>query len=148
MTELISGMNLPAAQVMVAMGVPLHCIADIRRLYGQRDVAGTSRFELSNANRIPSVQHAVTCHIAAENPLNNFTPTSGLISSCTSARCPARVGYYFSLKTKSAIHDYADSQFGYIFASDATRDHAQNAMVLALSRLEIPSRSASCGTSV
>ncbi len=34
-TEMISGVNLPAAQLQVAMGIPLHCIADVRSLYGK-----------------------------------------------------------------------------------------------------------------
>merc|ERR1719491_1059513 len=118
------------------MGVPLHCIADVRRLYGQRDVHGTSRFELSNANRIAPVQHAIACRITAENPLNNFTPTSGLITELHFRSLP-NVWGYFSLKTKSAIHDYADSQFGHIFASGPTREDARKSMILALSRLEI-----------
>ena len=33
-TEMVSGVNIPAAQLMVAMGIPLHRIRDIRLLYG------------------------------------------------------------------------------------------------------------------
>src|ERR1700742_231239 len=33
-TEMVSGVNLPAAQLQVAMGLPLHRIRDIRLLYG------------------------------------------------------------------------------------------------------------------
>lgn len=33
-TEMITGVNLPAAQLQVAMGIPLHRITDIRYLYG------------------------------------------------------------------------------------------------------------------
>lgn len=35
MTEWISNVNIPAAQLMIGMGVPLHHIPDLRRLYGQ-----------------------------------------------------------------------------------------------------------------
>ena len=135
-TELISGINLPAAQVMVAMGIPLHCISDIRRLYNQKDLNGTNQFALTNENRIKPMQHAIACRITAENPLNNFTPTSGLISELHFRSLP-NVWGYFSLKTKSSIHEYADSQFGHIFASGKTRDEARKSMVLALSQLEI-----------
>lgn len=34
-TEWISNVNIPAAQLMIGMGVPLHQIPDLRRLYGQ-----------------------------------------------------------------------------------------------------------------
>ncbi len=34
-TEMISGVNLPATQTLIGMGVPLHRIPDVRRLFGQ-----------------------------------------------------------------------------------------------------------------
>eukprot|EP01083_Nonionella_stella_P046590 124715_1 len=135
-TELISGINLPAAQVMVAMGVPLHCMTDIRRLYSESNLNGTNEFEFLSSARIKPLCHTIACRITAENPLNNFTPTSGLISELHFRSLP-NVWGYFSLKTASSIHDYADSQFGHIFASGATRDEARKSMVLALSELEI-----------
>jgi len=33
-TEMITGVNLPAAQLQVAMGIPLWRIADVRRFFG------------------------------------------------------------------------------------------------------------------
>lgn len=46
MTEMISGVNLPAAQVQVGMGVPLHRIPDMRRLFGRdADSASAIDFE-------------------------------------------------------------------------------------------------------
>ena len=33
-TEMVSGVNLPAAQLQIAMGISLHRIRDIRTLYG------------------------------------------------------------------------------------------------------------------
>lgn len=135
-TELISDTNLPSCQVMVAMGIPLHCIKDIRRLYNQKDLDGTNKFAFDNSIRRKPVGHAIACRITAENPLNKFTPTSGLINELHFRSLP-NVWGYFSLKTNSTIHDYADSQFGHIFAHGKTRDEARKAMVLALSRLEI-----------
>ena len=35
MTEIITGVNLPAAQLQIAMGIPLQNIADIRKRFGQ-----------------------------------------------------------------------------------------------------------------
>ena len=34
-TEWISGVNIPACQLLIGMGVPLYRIPDIRRLYGK-----------------------------------------------------------------------------------------------------------------
>ncbi|OXB70768.1 UNVERIFIED_CONTAM: hypothetical protein H355_004512, partial [Colinus virginianus] len=34
-TEGVTGVNLPAAQLQIAMGIPLRCIADVRRLFGK-----------------------------------------------------------------------------------------------------------------
>ena len=43
-TEGITGVNLPAAQLMVGMGIPLSRIPDIRRFYGL-DVDGTEQID-------------------------------------------------------------------------------------------------------
>lgn len=40
-TEMISDVNLPAAQLQVAMGIPLHRIKDIRVLYGEEPFGDT-----------------------------------------------------------------------------------------------------------
>lgn len=39
-TEWISGVNIPSCQLMIGMGVGLHRMADIRRLFG-KDADGT-----------------------------------------------------------------------------------------------------------
>ena len=36
-TEMITRVKLPAAQLQVAMGIPLHHIPEIRELYGQKN---------------------------------------------------------------------------------------------------------------
>lgn len=36
-TEWLAGVNIPACQVMIGMGLPLSAIADIRTLYGRQD---------------------------------------------------------------------------------------------------------------
>jgi len=43
-TEWISGVNLPAAQVLVGMGVPLAAMPEIRALFG-RDPSGTGAID-------------------------------------------------------------------------------------------------------
>merc|ERR1711981_1558831 len=44
-TELICDVNLPACQLLVAMGLPLYNIPDIRRFYGE-DPKATGEFDL------------------------------------------------------------------------------------------------------
>ena len=65
-TELISDMNLPAAQVMVVMVVPLHCIVGIRMLYGQRGVLLGGGIDTLQLLR----KHAAN-HMATLEPGNN-----------------------------------------------------------------------------
>lgn len=43
-TEMVSGVNLPAAQLQIAMGISLHCIRHIRQLYGMAP-HGTSEID-------------------------------------------------------------------------------------------------------
>lgn len=35
LSEMLTNVNLPAAQLQIAMGVPLHCISEVRLYYGQ-----------------------------------------------------------------------------------------------------------------
>ena len=75
-TELISGVNLPAAQLQVAMGIPLHRLPGIRRMYGKsRNGDSKIDFEQEEARLLPG--HVIACRITAENPDMAFQPTSG-----------------------------------------------------------------------
>lgn len=44
---------------------------------------------------------------------------------------------YFSVGANGGIHDFADSQFGHLFASGATREAARKNLVLALKEIEV-----------
>lgn len=52
MTEWISGVNIPSCQLMIGMGVPLHRIPDIRRLFG-KDPKGTAPIDFEGDAQIP-----------------------------------------------------------------------------------------------
>lgn len=52
MTEWISGVNIPSCQLMIGMGVPLHRIPDIRRLFG-KDPKGTAPIDFEEDAQIP-----------------------------------------------------------------------------------------------
>jgi acetyl-CoA carboxylase / biotin carboxylase 1 len=77
-TENILGINLPACQLQVAMGLPLHNIADIRRLYG-RHPNGKDTIDFDFAERVETRRHCIAVRVTAENPSAGFQPTSGKI---------------------------------------------------------------------
>ena len=58
---MVTGVNLPAAQLQVAMGIPLHRMKDIRVLYGL-DPRGTSPIDFAFAKAGRSVPD---CGLAA-----------------------------------------------------------------------------------
>lgn len=134
-TEMITGVNLPASQLQVAMGIPLHRIPDIRKLYGF-DVFGNSPIDFDNAERVPPTSHCIAVRITAENPDMGFKPTSGTIQELNFRSTPDVWGY-FSVDSSGLVHEFADSQFGHLFAKGSDREAARKAMVLALKELSI-----------
>jgi acetyl-CoA carboxylase/biotin carboxylase 1 len=113
-TENILGLNLPACQLQVAMGLPLHRIGDIRRLYG-RHPQGKDTIDFEFAERAVAPRHCIAVRVTAENPESAFQPTSGQISELQ-FRSSVDVWGYFSVDNNSRVHEFADSQFGHIFA--------------------------------
>ena len=55
MTEHITGVNIPALQLQIAMGLRLHRIADIRTFFGA-DPNGTSEIDFDNAKPVPKAR--------------------------------------------------------------------------------------------
>jgi acetyl-CoA carboxylase/biotin carboxylase 1 len=134
-TENILGINLPTCQLQVAMGIPLHRIADIRRLYG-RHPHGIDTIDFAYAERCAPPRHCVAVRITAENPESSFQPTSGAIRELH-FHSQIDVWGYFSVDSSGSVHEFADSQFGHIFASGRDRESARRAMVVALKELQI-----------
>ena len=52
-TEWISGVNIPSCQLLIGMGIPLHRIPDIRRMYG-RDPKGSDTIDFEQDQQIPA----------------------------------------------------------------------------------------------
>lgn len=117
-TEGITGVNLPAAQLQVAMGIPLCCIPDIRKFYGLNP-ADTSTIDFMTTDYPPIKTHVMAARITAENPDEGFKPTSGKIHSVRFQSSTDCWGY-FSVGLNGGIHEYADSQFGHVFARGPT----------------------------
>ena len=66
MTEMITNINIPSCMVMVGMGIPLHRIPDVRRLYGL-DPNDTEPFDL-DVEQADAVCHTLAVRVTAENP--------------------------------------------------------------------------------
>jgi len=142
-TEMVSGCNIPAVQLQIAMGVPLHRIRDIRTLYGM-DPHGITEIDFDGSNpdsvntqRKPTPKgHVVACRITGENPDAGFKPSSGNLTELN-FRSNSNVWGYFSVSSAGGLHEYADSQFGHIFAYGMERGEARKSMVVALKELSI-----------
>ncbi|KFZ11673.1 hypothetical protein V501_04616 [Pseudogymnoascus sp. VKM F-4519 (FW-2642)] len=142
-TEMVSGVNLPAAQLQIAMGLPLHRIRDIRLLYGV-DPAGSNEIDFdfskedsSLTQRRPSPKgHTTACRITSEDPGEGFKPSNGVMHELN-FRSSSNVWGYFSVGTAGGIHSFSDSQFGHIFAYGENRSASRKHMVVALKELSI-----------
>ena len=142
-TEMVSGVNLPAAQLQIAMGLPLHRIRDIRLLYGADPQTSSeidfdfSKVESTKSQRRPTPKgHTTACRITSEDPGEGFKPSSGMMHELN-FRSSSNVWGYFSVGTQGGIHSYSDSQFGHIFAYGENRSASRKHMVVALKELSI-----------
>ncbi|KAH9992441.1 acetyl CoA carboxylase [Russula vinacea] len=142
-TEMVTGVNLPAAQLLVAMGIPLHRIKTIRQLYGVAPHGASEidfdmvKPESNQLQRKPRPKgHVVAVRITAENPDAGFKPSSGALQELN-FRSSTNVWGYFSVNSAGGLHEFADSQFGHIFAYGEDRSESRKNMVVALKELSI-----------
>ncbi|RNF18848.1 acetyl-CoA carboxylase [Trypanosoma cruzi] len=134
-SELISGVNLPAALLCVGMGVPLHRVPEVRSFYGERPYTKTP-INFSQRRSLPAKGHTIAVRVTAENTEEGFCPTTGRVEEITFKNSKECWGY-FSANPGGEIHQFADSQFGHIFSSGETREDARRGMVMALRNLVI-----------
>ena len=140
-TEMITRVNLPAAQLQVAMGIPLSNIPEIRELYGRNRFEddpkdASAQIDFETTSRVKPNGHCIAVRITAENAEAGFKPTSGGIQELNFRSTP-NVWGYFSMDSSGSIHEFADSQFGHLFANGPDREQARRNMVLALKELSI-----------
>lgn len=135
-TEGITNINVPATQLQVAMGIPLYSIPEIRRFYEREDMYGTDPIDFMNEEYRKIDSHIIAARITAENPDEGFKPTSGKIERIK-FQSTSNVWGYFSVGANGGIHEFADSQFGHLFAKGANREQARKALVLALKEIEV-----------
>ena len=134
-TEMITGVNLPASQLQVAMGVPLHRISEVRKLYGV-DPTGSDEIDFDNATQVLPEGHVIAARITAENPNKGFQPTSGRIQELN-FRSSRNVWGYFSVDSSGNVHEFADSQIGHLFSWGPNREEARKNLVMALNDVSI-----------
>lgn len=142
-TEMVTGVNLPAAQLQIAMGIPMHRIRDIRSLYGVDPHTSTEiDFEFKTESSLVSQRrpvpkgHTTACRITSEDPGEGFKPSGGSLHELN-FRSSSNVWGYFSVGNQSSIHSFSDSQFGHIFAFGENRSASRKHMVVALKELSI-----------
>lgn len=142
-TEMVTGVNLPAAQLQIAMGIPLHRIRHIRTFYGVAPTGSSeidfdmTKPESNQLQRKPKPKgHVVAVRITAENPDAGFKPSSGSLQELN-FRSSTNVWGYFSVGTAGGLHEFADSQFGHIFAYGEDRSESRKNMIIALGELSI-----------
>jgi len=135
-TEGITGVSLPATQIHVAMGIPLYNVPEVRAFYDE-DPNVIGEFNLNYFKPFDKYdKHVIAARITAENPDEGFKPTSGKIDRI-SFQSTTKVWGYFSVLADGGVHEFADSQFGHLFASGATREEARKNLVMALKELFI-----------
>lgn len=134
-TEGITDVNMPATQLQVAMGIPLYNIPQIRAFYN-RDLYGNDKIDFLTEDYKPLNSHVIAARITAENPDEGFKPTAGKIERIK-FQSTSNVWGYFSVGANGGIHEFADSQFGHLFAKGANREQARKALILALKEIEV-----------
>ncbi|XP_030893573.1 acetyl-CoA carboxylase 2 [Leptonychotes weddellii] len=135
-TEMIADVNLPAAQLQIAMGVPLPRLKDIRLLYGESPWGVTPISFDTPANPPLARGHVIAARITSENPDEGFKPSSGTVQELN-FRSNKNVWGYFSVAAAGGLHEFADSQFGHCFSWGENREEAISNMVVALKELSI-----------
>nr|QLI61955.1 acetyl-CoA carboxylase 2 [Streltzoviella insularis] len=135
-TEMVADVNLPAAQLQIAMGLPLYHIKDIRLLYGESPW-GMTQIDFDEPKQRPSPWgHVIAARITSENPDEGFKPSSGTVQELN-FRSSKNVWGYFSVAASGGLHEFADSQFGHCFSWGETREQARENLVIALKELSI-----------
>ena len=74
--------------------------------------------------------------VTTEDPDEGFKSTSGS-SERIKFQSTSNVWGYFSVGANGSTHEFADLQFGHLFAKGPTHEHARKALVLALKEIEV-----------
>ena len=139
-TEMVANVNLPAMQLMVAMGIPLHRIRRIRQMNGADPInlnGSNALIDFHNPPTLPRPSgHVIAARITSENPDEGFKPSSGTVHELN-FKSNKNVWGYFSVSSSGGLHEFADSQFGHCFSWGEDRKQARENLVVALKELSI-----------
>lgn len=116
---MISNLNIPSLQLQIAMGIPLHRIMEIRLFYSL-DRYGKSKLPEDRLVRTDTSICVIAARITSEDPSEGFRPASGAVVNLN-FHSNQNVWGYFSVSTTGKVHEFADSQFGHLFAKGTTR---------------------------
>ena len=130
-TEMISDINLPAAQLCVGMGISLTKMALLDSIFPKSGADGHDLSEMA-----PPKGHVIACRITSENPDEGFRPGSGTVQELN-FRSSKNVWGYFSVSSSGSLHEFCDSQFGHIFSWGESREQAMSYLGVALRELSI-----------
>uniref|UniRef100_A0A914I9B7 Acetyl-CoA carboxylase n=1 Tax=Globodera rostochiensis TaxID=31243 RepID=A0A914I9B7_GLORO len=133
-TEMVANINIPAVQLQIAMGIPLHRITEIRLFFGM-DRYGTSPLPEEQCRTDTNIS-VIAARITSEDPAEGFRPASGSVE-VLNFQSNQNVWGYFSVSSTGKVHEFADSQFGHLFAKGMTRYEAISALLCALKELEL-----------
>uniref|UniRef100_A0A915CZQ3 biotin carboxylase n=1 Tax=Ditylenchus dipsaci TaxID=166011 RepID=A0A915CZQ3_9BILA len=138
-TEMVSNINIPAVQLQIAMGIPLHRIVEIR-LFFRMDRYGTTPLPEDQIRTDTNIC-VIAARITSEDPAEGFRPSSGSVE-VLNFQSNQNVWGYFSVASTGKVHEFADSQFGHLFAKGhqpvwIQKYEAISALLCALKELEL-----------
>lgn len=112
------------------MGIPLHNIPEIRALYAQSKF-DTEVFDFTTTPTVAPRGHVIAARITAENADEGFKPGGGRLFELN-FKSKQNVWGYFSVNAAGTLHEFADSQFGHVFAWGENREKARLNLIVAL----------------
>uniref|UniRef100_A0A1I7ZJC0 Acetyl-CoA carboxylase n=1 Tax=Steinernema glaseri TaxID=37863 RepID=A0A1I7ZJC0_9BILA len=132
-TEMVAEINIPAIQMQIAMGMPLHAIDEIRSFFSLK---AEDKCLPADLIRTDADKCVIAARITSEDPAEGFRPASGSIENLQ-FQSNDEVWGYFSVSSSGKVHEYADSQFGHLFARGNNRRKAVSNLICALKELEL-----------
>jgi acetyl-CoA carboxylase/biotin carboxylase 1 len=131
-TEMVTDVNLPAAQLQITMGMSLQEIDTVANfMRSSQSTQGHTACSYPNG-------HVIACRITSENPEDGFRPCGGELKELNFRSFDNTWGY-FSVNSNSSVHEFSDSQFGHVFAWGPNRHQSRINMIMALKEMNIRS---------
>jgi acetyl-CoA carboxylase / biotin carboxylase 1 len=118
------------------MGIPLYNILEVPRFFG-RDMYSTNPIDFMKKDYRPLESHIIAARIKDENPDEGFKPTTSGSIERIKFRSTSNAWGYLSFGTNGGIQEFANSQFGDLFARGVNRGQARMALILALKGIEV-----------